>query len=420
MVCVALLCAAQTSAPLHDTAQHLLGFLIDGPMPGDSLAHPDAPDTGLKLSTLLADILSALSTAARASTTFPDTTGDDIFQTSKAAACLQSLVQLLEWAAKAATTECKPVLSQWFRSTIADASEPYPSSVLLELLPVVVPALRSSEELLIDSGLPELTQQLMHRSDQLPPLAVMCQTPDPETLTSILQTLDTICACFPCPSTPLVRPSSAEQHTTAVERRFEAVATAAEKQALLAVTLRQMRGERTVAMAAAAARRATEGREAETSTATTSGQYVLSLPLVSTLSPQSLLHKECSSEPCVQDSSHAASDTPRMSGRLHVPCTFLSGLRRKAKKVARQTCVAHPFQAICTCAAARKVLLVSQMLFSEGMYHGLCSFRSNTSHVVYGAGQQAAQKKLAYRLMLVWLSFSSVQSPTAGGTFLCM
>ncbi|KAL3158795.1 hypothetical protein ABBQ32_011522 [Trebouxia sp. C0010 RCD-2024] len=272
MVCVALLCAAQTSAPLHDTAQHLLGFLIDGPMPGDSLAHPDAPDTGLKLSTLLADILSALSTAARASTTFPDTTGDDIFQTSKAAACLQSLVQLLEWAAKAATTECKPVLSQWFRSTIADASEPYPSSVLLELLPVVVPALRSSEELLIDSGLPELTQQLMHRSDQLPPLAVMCQTPDPETLTSILQTLDTICACFPCPSTPLVRPSSAEQHTTAVERRFEAVATAAEKQALLAVTLRQMRGERTVAMAAAAARRATEGREAETSTATTSGQ----------------------------------------------------------------------------------------------------------------------------------------------------
>lgn len=272
MVCVALLCAAQTSIPLHDTAQHLLGFLTDGPMPGDSLAHPDAPVGGLKISTLLADILTALSTAARAYTTFPDTTGDDIFQTSQAEACLHSLVQLLGWAAKAATTECKPVLSQWFQSTIAVTSEPYPSSVLLELLPVVVPALRSSEELLIDSGLPVLTQQLMSRSDQLPPVAVMSQTPDPAILTSSLQTLETMSACFPCPSTPLVRPGSGRQPTTAVGRRFEAVATAAEQQALLAVTLRQMRGERTVAMAAAAARRATEGREAEASSATASGQ----------------------------------------------------------------------------------------------------------------------------------------------------
>lgn len=272
MVCVALLCAAQTSIPLHDTAQHLLRFLTDGPMPGESLDTLRAMDGLLEVSSLLADTLTALSTPARASRTFPETTGDDIFQTSQAAACLPALVQLLERVATAASTTCKHVLCQWFRSTIADASDPYPSSILSELLPVVVPALRTSEEVLLESGVPELTQQLMSRSANLPPLAVVCQALDPETLTTSLQTLDTICACFPCPSTPLVRPTGGGQPTTAVGQRSGAVATAAEKQALLAVTSRQMRGERTVALAAAAARRASEGQGADLSSATTSGQ----------------------------------------------------------------------------------------------------------------------------------------------------
>ena len=272
MVCVALLCAAQTDNILQDTAQHLLPFLTNGPMPEDSIVTPDAASDLLEGSTLLSDTLKALSSAVRCSTTLPDTTDDDIFQTSQAAACLPSLTQLLEKVATAAriNTTCMPVLCEWFRSTVADTSAAFPSSVLSELLPVVLPALRSSEAVLLDSGVAELTQQLLSRSAKLQPVAaVMSQSPNPDKLAGILQTLDTICACFPCPSTPLAT-ASGGQPATAVGQgsaAAEAVATAAEKQALLAATLRQMQGERSVALAAAAARRATEGQEAESSSA---------------------------------------------------------------------------------------------------------------------------------------------------------
>ena len=280
MVCVALLCAAQADTTLQDTSQHLLPFLTSGPMPEDSLVTPGAASDLLEVSTLLADTLMALSSAARSSTLFPDTTDEDIFQTLQAAACLPALVQLLKKVTKAAkhNTTCMPVLSQWFQSTVADASGAYPSSVLSELLPVVVPALRSSEEVLVDSGVAELTQQLLSRSTKLPPVAaVMSQSPSPDKLTDILQTLDTICACFPCPSMPLAIPNGG-QPTAAVGQASaaaEAIATAAEKQALLAATLRQMQGERSVALAAAAARRVTEGQEAESfsaAAASTSGR----------------------------------------------------------------------------------------------------------------------------------------------------
>ena len=272
MVCVALLCAAQTDTALQETAQHLLPFLTTGPTPEDSIVTPGAASDLLKVSTLLADTLKALSSAARSSTMFPDTTDDDIFQTSQAAACLPSLTQLLEKVAIAARvhTTSMPVLCEWFQSTVADTSEAFPSAVLLELLPVVMPALRSSEAVLLDSGVAELTRQLLSRSAKLPPVAaVMSQSPNPDKLTGILQTLDTICACFPCPSTPLATPNGG-QPTISVGQGSaagEAVATAAEKQALLSATLRQMQGERSVALAAAAARRATEGQEAKSSSA---------------------------------------------------------------------------------------------------------------------------------------------------------
>ena len=272
MACVALLCAAQTNTALQDTAQHLLPFLTNGPMPEDSSVTPGAASDLLAGSTLLADTLRALSSVARSSTTFPDTVDEDIFQTGQAAACLPALTQLLEKVATAAmsNTTCMPVLSEWFRSNVADTSESYPSSVLAELLPVVVPALRSSEAVLLDSGIAELTQHLLSRSAEQPPVAaVINQSPNPDKLTDILQTLDTICACFPCPSTPLVTPNGG-QPTTAVGQgsaAAEAMATAAEKQVLLAATLRQMQGERSVALAAAATRRATEGQEAESSSA---------------------------------------------------------------------------------------------------------------------------------------------------------
>ena len=272
MVCVALLCAAQTDTALQETAQHLLPFLTYGPMPEDSIVTPGAASDLLEGSTLLADTLRALSSAARSSTTFPDTTDEDIFQTSQAAACLPALTQLLEKVAITArqNTTCMPVLSEWFRSTVADAFEDYPSSVLSELLPVVVPALRSLEAVLLDSGVAELAQQLLSRLTKLPPVAaVISQSPNTDKLVGILQTLDTICACFPCPSTPLATPNG-RQPTTAVGQgsaAAEGVATDAEKQALLGATLRQMQGERSVALAAAAARRTTEGQEAESSSA---------------------------------------------------------------------------------------------------------------------------------------------------------
>lgn len=282
-MCVALLCAAQTNTALQETAQHLLPFLTMGPMPEDSTVTPGDASDLLEGSTLLADTLRALSTAARSSRSFPDTTDDDIFQTSQSAASLPVLVQLLAQVTTAGehNTTCMPVLVQWFRSVIAYASEPYPSSVLSELLPVVVPALRTSEADLLDSGVAELTQQLLSRSAKLPPAAaVMSQSSNPDKLANILQTLDTICACFPCPSTPLAMPSGGRQATAVGQGSVtEAVATAAEKQALMAVTLRQMQGERSVALAAAAAKRATEGQEAESSTAaaaSTSGGYVIS------------------------------------------------------------------------------------------------------------------------------------------------
>lgn len=264
MVCVALLCAAQVDTALQETAQHLLCFLITYPTP--------EPLYGEGQSTLLLDTLTALSSAARSSTTFPDTTDGDIFQTSQAAACLPALVQLLENVASTAmaTGTFSAMFSDWFRRTFVDASDAYPSSVFLELLPLVVPFLRSHTAAFACSEIFELSQQLLSRSAKLPPAAaVMSQSPNPEKLTEVLQTLDIICACFPCPSTPLGTPRGG-QPTTAVGQgsaAAEALAMPEERQALLAATLRQMQGERSVALAAAAARRVTEGQEDDSSAA---------------------------------------------------------------------------------------------------------------------------------------------------------
>lgn len=263
-MCVALLCAAQIDTALQETAQHLLCFLITFPVP--------EPLYGEGKSTLLLETLTALSSAARSSTTFPDTTDGDIFQTSQAAACLPALVQLLERVASTAmaTGTFSGVLSLWFRNTAVDAADTYPSSVLLELLPIVAPVLRShNKAAFANSGIYELTQQLLSHSAKLPPAAaVMSQSsPNSDRLTDILQTLDIICACFPCPSMPLATPRGG-QPTTAVGRgsaAAEALALPEERQALLAATLRQMQGERSVALAAAAARRVTDGHEGDSS-----------------------------------------------------------------------------------------------------------------------------------------------------------
>ena len=264
---MALLCAAQTDAAFQDTAQHLLSFLTAGPTPGNSEISTDGSDGLLEVSSLLSDILTALTTAARSSTSLPDTTGEDIFQTSQAAACVPALVQLLERVAAAESSTCLSVLSQWFCSNIVKASEPYPSSVLSELLPVIVPALRSSEAVLLSSQVSELSQQQLRHSAKLPPVAA-AQSPDPSKLADVLQTLDTVCNCFPCPSTPLAAPKGG-QGPTAVGQG-SAAATAAERQALMAAALRQLQGEKSAALAAAAARRAAEGQEADSSTAAAS------------------------------------------------------------------------------------------------------------------------------------------------------
>ena len=237
--------------------QHLLLFLTASP--SDESA-----------STLLVDTLAALSSAARSSTPAPDTTDSDPFQTAQAAACVPALVQLLKQVATAHSSICTPVLSQWFRSSIADASEAFPSSVLSQLLPVVIPALRSSEATVSDSRVATLTQHQLDHAAKLPPVAaLLSQSSNPDKLADVLQTLDTICACFPCPATPSAV-STSEQTATAVGESStdaEVFATAAERQGLLAAALRQMQGERSVALAAAAARRVTDGQEAESSSA---------------------------------------------------------------------------------------------------------------------------------------------------------
>lgn len=257
-VAAALLCTAQTQLAQQETALHLQHFLTSNA----STTADSSRDSQSAKSTLLAETLSTLSSAAQSSKSFPDTLSSDIFQTSHAAACVPALVQLLESVTASGSKTTLSVLAQWFKSSIASAVEQYPSDVLIELLPVVVPALRSSETQLLTSGLSELAQQKLAHSAKLPPIAALIdglQSSDQSA--DCVQALDIVCSCFPCSSTS----AGNGQATTAGADVPTGTTTAAERQALLAAAVRQMQGERSVAVAAAAARRFADGQEAQPS-----------------------------------------------------------------------------------------------------------------------------------------------------------
>ncbi len=253
---------AQTQLTLQEAALHLQQFLTSAAdsTPGSST------DLQSSKSRLLADTLEHLSTAVGASTSFPDTMSSDIFQTSQAAACIPALVQLLQALTADGSETSLAVLAQWFKTSIASATDQYPSAVLSELLPVVVPALRSSETQLLRSGLSELAQQKLAQSARLPPIAALADQPqDSEQSTSCRETLDIICSCFP--SSAAAGSHSGRAATAGADQPAvaEGATTAAERQALLAAVVRQMQGERSVAVAAAAAKRAAEGQETQSS-----------------------------------------------------------------------------------------------------------------------------------------------------------
>jgi len=253
---------AQTQLTLQEAALHLEQFLTSAAdsTPGSST------DLQSPKSRLLADTLEHLSTAVGASTSFPDTMSSDIFQTSQAAACIPALVQLLQALTADGSETSLAVLAQWFKTSIASATDQYPSAVLSELLPVVVPALRSSETQLLRSGLSELAQQKLAQSARLPPIAALADRPqDSEQSTSCRENLDVICSCFP--STAAAASHSGQAATAGADQAAvpEGATTAAERQALLAAAVRQMQGERSVAVAAAAARRAAKGHETHSS-----------------------------------------------------------------------------------------------------------------------------------------------------------
>lgn len=261
-VAAALLRGAQTQLTLQETALHLQTFLT-APSAAASDAHTERHSSA---STLLAKVLHTLSTAAQSSTLFPDTMSSDIFQTSQASACIPALVQLLQAITASGSESSLAVLAQWFKTSIASAADQYPSALLSKLLPVVVPALRSSETHLLSSGLSELAQQKLAQSATLPPIAALVErSHSSEQSTSCRQALDVVCSCFP--GATLTASSSGQATTAGADSVTGAlsVTTAAERKALLAAATRQMQGERSVAVAAAAARRAAEGQEAHSS-----------------------------------------------------------------------------------------------------------------------------------------------------------
>ena len=253
---------AQTQLTLQEAALQMQRFLTS---PADFTPDSSA-DLQSPKSCLLADTLEHLSTAVRASTSFPDTMSSDVFQASQAAACIPALVQLLQALTADGSETSLAVLAQWFKTSIASGSDEYPSAVLLELLPVVAPALRSSETQLLRSSLSKLAQQKLAHSARLPPIAALVDRPqDSEQSTSCRETLEIICSCFP--STATATSYSGRAATAGADQPAvaEGATTAAERQALLAAAVRQMQGERSVAVAAAAARRAAEGQEAQSS-----------------------------------------------------------------------------------------------------------------------------------------------------------
>ncbi|DBB01874.1 TPA: hypothetical protein ACH3X1_000476 [Trebouxia sp. C0004] len=261
-VAAAMLRDAQTQLSLQEAALHLHRFLTStaDSTPGGST------NTQSPKSHLLADTLEHLSTGVTASTSFPDTMSSDIFQTSQTAACMPALVQLLQALTADGSKSSLAVLAQWFKTSIASATDHYPSAVLSQLLPVVVPALRSSETQLLRSGLSELAQQKLAQSARLPPIAALTDGPqDSEQSTSCRQTLDIICSCFPSSAAPVSHSGPAATPGADQPAVAGVATTAAERQALLAAAMRQMQGERSVAVAAAAARRAAEGQETQSS-----------------------------------------------------------------------------------------------------------------------------------------------------------
>ena len=256
-VAAALLCSAQTQLALQETALHLQHYLTATPVETSSTA-VGLSQTQSSKSALLADALAVLSTAARLSTSFPDTLSSDIYQAAQTAASIPALMQLLEAVTAAGSDASLSVLSRWFKESIASATEQYPNAVLSEILPVVIPALRSSETHLLSSGLSELAQQKLACSARLPPIAAMVDQPQAsDHSTDCVQALEIICSCFLCSTSALMSTGGGQaDHTAAAD-----ITTAAERKALLAAAMRQISGERSVAVAAAAARRAADGQD---------------------------------------------------------------------------------------------------------------------------------------------------------------
>lgn len=248
--------------PMYDTALKLHNFLKASADSNTSAAEASTPNT------LLADTIDVLSDVARRQPS-PDSSSANFSQpTSQAAACVSALIDLLGIVTLHGSQAGLSVIARWFKRSIASDPPVLPESVVAEVLQAAVKALRSSEELLLSSGLPEFTQQRL-RSSNKPPIAALVDQPRSDiSITEYAQSLKMTCSCFPCPSSALSSSSSGQPTTTAgagPEAIAASVTTAAERQALLAAAVWQMQGERSVAIAAAAAKRAVEGQEAQPS-----------------------------------------------------------------------------------------------------------------------------------------------------------
>ena len=248
---------------LYDTVLKLHNFLKASADSNTSAAEATTPNT------LLADTIDVLSDVARRQQPSPDSSSANFSQpTSQAAACVSALIDLLGIVRLTGSQAGLSVIARWFKRSVASDPPVLPESVVAEVLRAAVKALRSSEELLLSSGLPEFTQQRLKSSNK-PPIAALVDQPRSDiSITDYAQSLQMTCSCFPCPSSALSPSSSGQPTTTAgagPEATAASVTTAAERQALLAAAVWQMQGERSVAIAAAAAKRAVEGQEAQPS-----------------------------------------------------------------------------------------------------------------------------------------------------------
>lgn len=138
------------------------------------------------------------------------------------------------------------VISIWFRSSLLAARSAIPTEDLTMLLISGMHILRRDLDSVVASGLGQLTEQLCQHANRLPPIAAA----DSSTREACTRALNDVFNLF----------HMGKKHSVRFLPRdvahAQGAATTGEREALLALAMKQVRGEASVARAAAASRRA--------------------------------------------------------------------------------------------------------------------------------------------------------------------